>query len=305
MKSSTCKLLTILLAPVATRVLTLAADPVTYARPELLIEPADLAKTDPAKPFIVLDARDRKKHTESRVPKSRWVDAPAWAKAFGQGMDAEAWSQRIGALGIAPGARVVVYDDASAKDAARVWWILRYWGATEVRLLNGGWQGWTAAKLPVESGEPPAPSSVAFTARAHSDRLATKEELIKALGDGSHPPQIVDARSESEFCGTEKQSNKRGGAIPGARNLEWIDLIDKPTQRFKTAEDLKKLFAGAGIELGAPVTTHCQSGGRSSVMAFALELMGAKDVKNYYASWAEWGNADDTPIVPGKAKDKK
>jgi thiosulfate/3-mercaptopyruvate sulfurtransferase len=115
----------------------------------------------------------------------------------------------------------------------------------------------------------------------------------------------VDARSEKEFCGVEKLSNKRGGAVPGARQLEWSDLIDKETHRFKPMTDLRKLFEQAGIVLDKPTTTYCQSGGRASVMAFGLELMGAKDVRNYYASWSEWGNADDTPITPGQPREKK
>jgi len=114
--------------------------------------------------------------------------------------------------------------------------------------------------------------------------------------------QIIDARSEGEFCGTEKSNNKRAGAIPGAKHLEWIDLLDKNSQRFKSAGEINKLLADAGIDLNEKTTAHCQSGGRASVMAFGLELMGAKDVSNYYRSWSEWGNTSDTPIVPGKPR---
>ena len=90
-----------------------------------------------------------------------------------------------------------------------------------------------------------------------------------------------------------------------AKQLEWIDLLDKDTQRFKSAADLRKLFEEAGIALDRPTATHCQSGGRAAVMVFGMELMGANDVSNYYASWAEWSNAVDTPVVPGKAKQTK
>jgi thiosulfate/3-mercaptopyruvate sulfurtransferase len=130
--------------------------------------------------------------------------------------------------------------------------------------------------------------------------LATKEQLLDSLKESKL--QIVDARSEKEFCGIEKLTNKRAGAIPGAKQLEWIDLLDNDTQRFKSATNLRKLFEEAGIALDRPTATHCQSGGRAAVMVFGMELMGAKEVSNYYPSWAEWGNALDTPIVPGKAK---
>jgi thiosulfate/3-mercaptopyruvate sulfurtransferase len=179
---------------------------------------------------------------------------------------------------------------------------LRYWGVEDVRLLNGGWKGWTAARHPTDKAEP-ATAAVKFAAKARRERLATKEQLLESLkGDKL---QTVDARSEKEFCGDEKLTNKRAGAIPGAKQLEWSDLLDRDTQRFKAAADLRKLFVGAGVALDRPTATYCQSGGRAAVMAFAMELMGAKDVSNYYPSWAEWGNADDTPVVPGKAREKK
>lgn len=279
--------------------LVVAADP--YPRPELLVEPVDLVKAgDPG--FVVLDARDKAKYDAGHVPGAVWVDHAAWAKAFGHGEDPAGWAKRIGGLGIAPGAKVVVYDDNRSRDAARVWWVLRYWGVEDVRLLNGGWAAWAAGSHPTQATANP-PKAVAFPAKARAERLATKEQLLKSL-DGK-TLQIVDARSAGEFCGTDPLKNKRAGAIPGAKQLEWSDLLDPKTQRFKPAGELKTLFADAGIDLTRPTAAHCQSGGRSSVMAFGLELMGAPDVSNYYPSWAEWGNADDTPVVPGKPREKK
>jgi thiosulfate/3-mercaptopyruvate sulfurtransferase len=226
------------------------------------------------------------------------VDAAEWAKAFGDGQDAEDWSRRIGALGIDRDSKVVVYDDNLSRDAARIWWILRYWGAGDVRLLNGGWLGWTKGGLAVESGEPKPVATAEFTANAQPERLATRQQVLASLGRGSL--QIIDARSEAEFCGIDKQQNQRAGAIPGARHMEWVDVMDKDTQRLKPAHQLRALFQEAGIDLDAPAATHCQSGGRA--LAFAMELMGADDVANYYRGWGEWGNLDDTPIVPGKTK---
>ncbi len=274
-----------------------------YPRPELLLEPAALAKPEIGEKFIVLDARAQKAFDTSRVPRARWVDAAAWAKAFKDGKDAEGWSARIGNLGVNADSRVVVYDDNSFNEAARTWWILRYWGVEDVRLLNGNWATWKKTGLPIETGGPRPALPVQFAAKPRSKRLATKGLLLASLQDKSL--QIVDARSEGEFCGVDKRKNKRAGAIPGAKHLEWIDLIDKKAQRFKTPDQLRKLFAEAEIKLDRPTATHCQSGGRASVMAFGMELMGAGDVANYYASWGEWGNADDTPIVVGLPKTKK
>ncbi len=273
----------------------------TYPRSGLLIEPADLAKSGEAgQPghLVILDARPRAAFDKARIPKAIWIDAAAWAKAFGSGQDAKGWSARIGDLGIGPGTKVVVYDGDSFKDAARVWWILRFWGIEDVRLLNGNWLGWDKAGLPIESQKPKPPAPAKFTAVARPDSLATKQQMLGFVKDKSW--QIVDARSNAEFCGLDTTKAKRSGAMPGAKHLEWIDLIDKSSQRWKSPQQLAKLFADAGIDLQRPAAAHCQSGGRSSVMAFGMELMGAKDVRNYYASWAEWGNAADTPIVGPK-----
>lgn len=273
-----------------------------YTCPDLLIEPSQLAKPDVAKQYIILDAREKSKYEKAHVPNARWVDHAAWAEAFDHGQDAKGWSKRIGDLGIDADSHVVVYDDNYTKDAARIWWVLRYWGVKDVRLLNGEWKGWTTGTLPTEKGKV-VPTAAKFVAKASAERLATKEKLLKSLENKNL--QIVDSRSEKEFCGVEKLKNKRAGAIPGAKQLEWSDLLDKKTHRFKAAADLSKLFEQAGISLDKPTATHCQSGGRAAVMAFGLELMGTKKISNYYSSWAEWSNAEDTPVVPGKAKEKK
>ncbi len=266
-----------------------------YPRAELIIEPAELSKPEVSRRFVILDARERAKYHDGHVAGAHWVDHNEWSKGFGNGDDREAWSRRLGNLGLDALARVVVYDDNFAKDAARIWWILRYWGLTDVRLLNGGWKGWQAAGLPTEIQAPPTIEPTTPRMVAVDRRLARKEKLLASLTGKTL--QIVDARSDGEFCGADALTNNRAGAIPGAKHLEWSDLIDKETQRFQPASELTRLFANAGIDLHRATATHCQSGGRASVMVFGLELMGATDVSNYYRGWSEWGNVEETPVV--------
>lgn len=278
-----------------------AAGDAQYARPELLLEPAELAKPEVARQFVILDARSQEEYDRGHVPGARRVDHDSWKGAFGEGQDVEGWSKRIGELGIGPECKVVVYDDMGMKDAARIWWILRYWGIEKVCLLNGGWKGWQSAELPTTEATPSPASRVEFKATPRLDRLATMEQILDLLQ--GNRLQMVDARSEDEFCGIDKRNNKRGGAIPGAKHLEWSDLIDQKTQRFKSPAQLRRLFDQAGIDLARPTATHCNGGGRASVMAFGLELMGAKDVRNYYRGWGEWGNLEDTPVMLPKKTD--
>jgi thiosulfate/3-mercaptopyruvate sulfurtransferase len=271
------------------------AKPAGYPRADLLIEAADLAK--PAEPVVILDARPREKYQAGHVPGALWVDHSTWSKKFAEGQDPATWASLIGTVGIAgPETRVVVYDDNLSKDAARIWYILRYWGVKDVRLLNGGWKAWEADGRTVEkSANDTRPVNAKL--RAQPERLATKEQILAALKD--KPPQIIDARSQGEFCG-ETETARKNGAIPGALHLEWSDALDKKTGKFKAPEELVKLLKDAGIDPNKPATTYCQSGGRAAVMAFTLELMGGKDVRNYYRSWSEWGNADDTIIIKPK-----
>jgi thiosulfate/3-mercaptopyruvate sulfurtransferase len=270
--------------------------PSTYPKADLLIEPTEIANSTRADLLLILDARGKGKYQDGHIPGAVVVDPVAWARAFGEGTDRSGWTKRMGDLGIDVNTKIVVYDDAQAKDAARIWWILRYWGVKDVRLLNGGWKGWLAINGAIEKKES-QPRTTEPKLTALGERLATKKQLLDSLKD--KPPQLVDTRSTGEYCGTEETA-RRNGAIPGAVHLEWSDTLDPRTGRFKSAAELTKLFQEAGIDPAKPAVTYCQSGGRAAVLAFALELMGGKEVRNYYRSWSEWGNAEDTPIVKPK-----
>jgi thiosulfate/3-mercaptopyruvate sulfurtransferase len=272
--------------------------PVAYTRPELLIEAEELKKPEALKAYRVLDVRPAAQYKEGHVPGAVPLDAAAWDKAFTEGQDEKKWAALFAAVGVLPTSKVVVYDDNLSRDAARIWWILRYWGVQEVRLLNGGWKAWRQSSGAVDTKQDFAAPTGLPTLKPEAKRLATKTDLLEELKKGE-PGQVVDARSAKEFCGDDVRA-QRGGAIPGARHLEWSDLLDNRTGKFKPAPELAKVFADGGIDPQKPATTYCQSGGRASVMAFGLELMGGKNVRNYYRSWNEWGNSDDTPIVKPK-----
>ncbi|HVJ81333.1 MAG TPA: sulfurtransferase [Planctomycetia bacterium] len=265
-----------------------------YPQSQLLVAPEDLAAIKASPRPVVLDARPQAKYLAGHVPGARRVDAEAWAKSFKQGEDVKGWSDRIGELAITADSRVIIYDDNQSKDSARIWWILRYWGVESAAVLDGGWAGWTDAKLPVETVAA-AWKPLEFKAVPRAERFASKQKIAASLKDRSL--QIVDARSEKEHCGIELLRNKRSGSIPGAKHLEWSDLLDPKTRRFKPAAELKKIFADAGIDLDAPTAAHCQGGGRSAVMVFGMELLGAKSVANYHPSWAEWSADPEMPIA--------
>jgi thiosulfate/3-mercaptopyruvate sulfurtransferase len=283
----------VLTATLLSLVLVAGAD----ARPRLLVEPAVLQDII-RKKFVVLDARSAEDYGKGHIPGAVRVDADAWGKAFARGQDRAAWVKRLGALGIDTTRPVVVYG-ARLPEAARVWWILRYWGVPNVRLLDGGWAAWQKAKGDTSTLVPTVKETTPAL-KAHADLLATKGQLLDWLKENS-AMQVIDTRSQGEHCG-ETVKAKRSGSIPKAKHLEWSDTVERSTGRFKTRAELLTLFEEAGIDPAKPATTYCQSGGRAAVMAFVLELVSGKPARNYYRSWSEWGNDAKTPVVVPKKK---
>jgi thiosulfate/3-mercaptopyruvate sulfurtransferase len=258
-----------------------AADPAPakYAKPDLLVEVGDLK----AGKFVVLDVRSAAKYGGQHADGAVSAPVGSWAKAIDDGKaDAAFWKAELAALGLTPKASVVIYS-SDWREAARAWWALKLAGVPDVRVLNGGWRAYLDAKLPT-STEATTPKAADPADWKPEPRLAVMADVVK-LADGK-AACVVDARNATEVA---------GGKVPGAKPLDWAELIDDKSQKVKPAAELAKLFEGAKIDLTKPCVTYCQGGGRAAVMAFGLELMGAKDVRNYHKSWGEYGKDEKTP----------
>ena len=260
-----------------------AADPA----PPMLVEVND----PKLKEFHLLDVRATAKYDEGHLPEAVHAEVTPWSKAVTDGKaDAAFWKTELARAGVTPTRPTVVYSD-DPREAARAWWLLKFAGVPDVRILNGGWKAYTAAKLPVQK-EPVAAKAEPHDWKPAADRLADKKLVLDSLKSDT---VIVDARSKEEYTGEAKKA-KKSGHIPGAVHLEWSDLIDPATGKYLEQPELIKLMKVRNIDVDKPAITYCQSGGRAAVTAFGLELAGAKRVRNYYPSWAEWGNAEDTPV---------
>ena len=268
-------------------------DEVSVSRP-LLISHELLQKRLTETNLRILDARTRAEYNQGHIPGAVWVDvAKAQAQAARQGglSDRAAWEAWIAPLGIEPRMEVLVYDGKRQLDAARVWWLLRYLGVDQAGLIDGNFPLWQEASRPVTT-EPRTVAARSFPVTFRADRHATRDDVLAALK--AHDSRIIDARSEDEYTGVQKKS-KRSGHIPEACHLEWSELVDKDG-RFISQDRLRARLGVLGIALGQPVITHCQSGGRASVDAFALERLGLP-TRNYYLGWSDWGNAEQTPVT--------
>ena len=271
----------------------------TYARPQMLVEAKQLDTGKARANYHLLDIRGEKLFTESHIPGSVLAPKAIWSESMRKGKaDETFWRTQLSQLGITPNKPVVIIGD-DIKEAARVWWLLRFAGVADVRLLHGGWRAYQDLGVTTESGSVTPTPAPAYAWRIRAEVQAHKSEILDKLAAKYDIVQILDARSLNEFRGTVKLS-ERGGHIPQAIRLEWSELLEPKSQRFLPAEKLRDLLQSRKIDLGQPCLTYCQTGGRAAVVAFALELMGADRVQNYYRSWSEWGNDPDTPISQGE-----
>ena len=200
-------------------------------------------------------------------------------------------------LGIDNATRVVVYDERGGIYAARLWWILNYFGHPNVALMNGGWVKWTAEQRAMDQAAP-VPAAARFTARPQPKWLATAADVVSAIDKPG--VKIVDARTAAEIEGKDLRGIKRGGFVASSVPVYWEDLLDAQKRTFKPADELKQIYEGRGILASHEVIAYCQVGMRASVDLFALHLIGYDKLRNYYGAWEEWGNRDDLPVATGK-----
>ena len=207
------------------------------------------------------------------------------------------FASRMQSLGVRDGARIVVYDNSPLHSAARVWWMLKSFGAHYVAILDGGFQKWTAEGRPVEEGREHHRHGH-FTPLLDRAAVADKPFMLGLVGRGTH--EIVDARPATRFSGSdaEPRPGLASGHIPGSLNLPQGDLF-RPDNSWKKGDELRAAFDSAGIDLSKPMVTTCGSGVTAAVVLFGAHLLGKDDVRLYDGSWSEWGADPDTPKAAG------
>jgi thiosulfate/3-mercaptopyruvate sulfurtransferase len=211
----------------------------------------------------------------------------------------EKFISRMRAMGVGDGHQVVIYDGAGLFSAARVWWLFRLMGKTDVAVLDGGFPKWQAAGHDVED-MPPVIRDRHMTVQRQAGLVKDVTQVANASKLGH--AQIIDARSAARFAGTapEPRAGLRAGHIPGARSVPYGDVLH-PDGTMKSRAALREVFAAAGVDLTKPVITSCGSGITAAVLSLALERLGHKTHALYDGSWAEWGMYDDLPIAKGPA----
>lgn len=205
--------------------------------------------------------------------------------------------KKLGALGIGNDRQVVVYSNPFDNwgDEGRMYWMLKYLGHPNVRVLDGGWVKWSKEMRRFECG-PASPRPAVFKASLDAARIIAKPDLKKIVA-GPHPDTVIaDARSVEEYQGAHQQGIARGGHIPGAVNVPWNQFCN-PDGTVKPVEAILAQLEEAGIASEKDVVCYCTGGVRSAWLYFILKLVGHDKVKNYPGSWWEWGNDYTLPVV--------
>ena len=191
-------------------------------------------------------------------------------------------------LGITPADTVVVYDGGTFY-ASRLWWVLDQLGHDDKLVLDGGVAAWQSAGMPVETGPGPVAArepADPYVGTPDETAIATIDEVEAALGDPN--VVLVDARTPEEYA---------EGHLPGAVNIPFTDnAAPDAGGRWKSPEELRAMYAAAGVTEGMTVIPYCLTGVRSAATYVTLVALGYPDVSLFTGSWAEWSADQSRPV---------
>lgn len=204
--------------------------------------------------------------------------------------------------GITPQSEVILYGDFNNWFAAFVFWIFKYYGHENVKIMNGGRKKWEIENRSYTKDEPSIQKTNYVAQPPNEGLRAYLFDVRRALD--KKDTVLVDVRSPKEFSGEitapaeyPMEHAQRGGHIPNANNIPWASAVNDTDGTFKSVEDLKKIYEAKGVTPDKDVICYCRIGERSSHTWFVLKyLLGYPQVRNYDGSWTEWGNMIGNPI---------
>jgi thiosulfate/3-mercaptopyruvate sulfurtransferase len=228
-----------------------------YARPELLVDPDWVDAHQNAPNVVIVDADVEAGYLRGHIPGAVLVP-DNYEKDPDTGrvhiMPPDQFAAMCQGLGIGDDTLVVAYDNNQSLYAARLWWALNYYGHTSVKVLNGGWRSWVKEGRAISFDRPRPAANVEFTPRVNDSIMARVDELKAncSLDD----VVVWDVRSDGEYDGSNSRGNQRVGHIPGAAHLEWFNVMDRDTQRFRPAAEIRRLLTEKGITPDKRVYTY-------------------------------------------------
>jgi thiosulfate/3-mercaptopyruvate sulfurtransferase len=221
-------------------------------------------------------------------------------------IDRAGFERLMASRGIANDTTVVFYGDKNNWYACYTFWLFTLYGHADCRIMNGGRQKWVAEGRPLETAVPAYPAPPYTAREADLSIRAFRDEVLRDYVAARNGRALVDVRSPQEYSGEviamlnyPQEGAQRGGHIPGARSIPWGKAVNEDGT-FKSADELRALYAGQGVTPEKGVVAYCRIGERSSHTWFVLtRLLGYPSVKNYDGSWTEWGSLVGVPIEKG------
>jgi thiosulfate/3-mercaptopyruvate sulfurtransferase len=251
--------------------------------------------------FLPNAGRDaRREYESSHIPGAVFADI-GWlsdeAAPFPHTLlGAEAFADRMSALGIGNDTAVVVYDTSGQNySAPRFWWMLRTFGHAKVAVLDGGLPKWTSEGHAV-TRDVPAITPAKFVATFDAARVRDIGAMRRNIDSRSE--QVVDARSPGRFHGTEPEprAGVRGGHMPGSVNVHYATLVE-PDGTLHSPESLRVIMQSSGLDLTRPIVASCGTGVTACAVVLALDVLGVQNTAVFDGSWTEWGSTPDTPVI--------
>jgi thiosulfate/3-mercaptopyruvate sulfurtransferase len=275
-----------------------------YAHPEVLVSTAWVAEhlNDP-KVRIVESDEDILLYDVGHVPGAIKLD---WHTDLQNPVrrdfvDKAGFERLMSRAGIANDTTVVFYGDKNNWYACYTFWLFKYYGHADCRIMNGGRAKWEAEGRPY-SRDVPTYQAATYTAKDPDPKVrAFRDDVLGFVNSGSG--SLVDVRSPQEYTGEvihmigyPQEGAQRAGHVQGAKNIPWGRAANADGT-FKSPEELKTLYEGEGITPDRPTIAYCRIGERSSHTWFVLTyLLGYPNVRNYDGSWTEWGSMVNVPV---------
>ncbi|ADU08298.1 MULTISPECIES: sulfurtransferase [Micromonospora] len=204
--------------------------------------------------------------------------------------------------GIANDDTVILYGGNNNWFAAYAYWYFKLYGHGDVKLLDGGRKKWELDARPLVTDVVERPKTQYVAQEPDTSIRAFRDEVVDAIGTKN----LVDVRSPDEFAGRllapahlPQEQAQRAGHIPTAISVPWSKAANEDGT-FKSDDELRKIYADAGLDDGKETIAYCRIGERSSHSWFVLqELLGHRNVKNYDGSWTEYGSLVGVPVALG------
>jgi thiosulfate/3-mercaptopyruvate sulfurtransferase len=275
-----------------------------YANPDVLVETDWLEQHLGESNLAVIEVdEDTTAYEKGHVPSAIAIN---WATELHDHprrdfVSGEQLARLLGGRGVSSDDTIILYSGNNNWFAAYAYWLFKYRGIENVKLLNGGRKKWELESRSL-SDDVPSPEAATFRIGNEQPEIRVfRDEVVRRATSGDS--SWVDVRSPEEFRGEllapphlPQEQAQVPGHIPGAANITWSKAVNEDGT-FKSADELTKLYGGEGITPDKDVIAYCRIGERSSHSWFVLkELLGFERVRNYDGSWTEYGSLVGVPV---------